>query len=1447
MVTDIDRGVGIKKWYSACALRSLDLEVKELEISKQSFGNASMLKTWEYEMWEIRIKQYFQIQDYALWEVIENGNSWVPIPVTTPSETGTSTATKMTMPSTIEEKTCKKNDVKARSLLLMALPNEHQLTFDQYVDAQSMFAAIKARFGGNEATKKTQKALLKQQYENFSASSSESLDSIFNRLQRLVSRLAILGVVTPLEDLNVKFLRRYLRMGSHVISKLDFANTFDIQTKTTLLILDSSKVTNTLLRKESIKAWDQQVVSEPVFAKLLSEESNNGRTLYSQRDGSYALSDSKEIALLKRSVGHKEYQMGLLRTELEKVKEEKEGFEFKIAKFDKLAKDLDQLLANQITDKSKKGFGYNAVPSPHPLILNIPTPLDLSYSGLEEFKQPEVNEYGPRDSSLKPTTSCDKESDNSKENTDDSLKQQQKTDSKTSSVKEEEPKKARENNDAPIIEDWVSDDEDKVEPIPKVEKKIVIPTATKKEFVKPEKQVRRSVSCPKTSHPSAHKHMAPRAVLMKTSLKSVNTARPVNTVRSVNTGIPFSTARPNVNTGRQRFNTGRARGFNVVKPSTCWVWRPIKPNGASLSNSQLNNKGFIDSGCSRHMTGNITHLSDFKDFDGGYVTFGGGAYGGRITGKDAQIQDENDALEKSFEDSSLKDNSTADQQVNIASPEVNTGSRDVSTAVPEVNTATPEDLVGPSHASEVKQVEDQEIKLGNIPQFHAVPTTPHTRIHKDHPIDHVIGDMQSFVQTRRMTSSYSELGFLSAIYEGKTHKDLHTSMQEELLQFKLQKVWILVDLPKGHRAISTKWVCKNKKDERGIVIRNKARLVAQGHTQEEGIDYDEVFAPVARIEAIRIFLAYDLYIGFMVYQMDVKSAFLYGQIEEEVYVCQPPGFEDPDHPDKVLRGKINQTLFIKRQQGHILLVQIYVDDIIFGSTKKELCDEFEKLMKDKFQMSSMGELTFFLGLQVQQKKKGIFISQDKYVHEILRKYNYTDVKSASTPTDLEKPLVQDGDAADVDEHLYRSMIGSLMYLTASRPDIMFAVCACARFQVSPKTSHLLAVKRIFRYLKGKPSLGLWYSKDSPLELVAYTDSDYAGATQDRKSTTGGCQFLGNRLISWQCKKQTVVATSTTEAEYVAAASCCGQVLWIQNQLLDYGYNFMNTVIYIDNNSTICIIENPVQHSKTKHIEIRHHFIRDCNAKKLIQMAKIDSEHNVADLLTKGFDAGRFQYLVSTLASPKQTAIGKDYSNPLMAGSLPKTILCVNLCSTSHLLAVKRIFRYLKGKPSLGLWYSKESPLELVAYTDSDYAGATQDRKSTTGGCQFLGNRLISWQCKKQTVVATSTTEAEYVAAANCCGQVLWIQNQLLDYGYNFMNTIIYIDNTSTICIIENPVQHSKTKHIEIRHHFIRDCNAKKLIQMAKIDTEHNVADLLTKGFDAGRFQYLVSSIGMLNP
>ncbi|GJV67803.1 hypothetical protein Tco_1483312 [Tanacetum coccineum] len=279
--------------------------------------------------------------------------------------------------------------------------------------------------------------------------------------------------------------------------------------------------------------------------------------------------------------------------------------------------------------------------------------------------------------------------------------------------------------------------------------------------------------------------------------------------------------------------------------------------------------------------------------------------------------------------------------------------------------------------------------------------------------------------------------------------------------------------------------------------------------------------------------------------MDVKSAFLYGKIEEKVYVCQPPRFEDPEFPHKVYK--------------------VYVDDIIFGSTKKELSTEFEKLMHD---------------------------NQDKYVAEILKKFDFSLVKTASNPMDPNKALIKDEEAEDVDVYLYRSMIGSLMYLTASRPDITFAMYACATFQVTPKSSHLHAVKRIFRYLKGQPKLVLWYPRDSPFDLEAFSNSDYVGASLDRKYTTRGCQFLGKRLISWQCKKQTIVANSTIEAEYVAAINCCGQVLWIQNQMLDYGFNFMKTKIYIDNESTIYIVKNPVFHSKTKQIEIRHHFIRD---------------------------------------------------------------------------------------------------------------------------------------------------------------------------------------------------------------------------------------------------------------
>ncbi|GJX23512.1 putative ribonuclease H-like domain-containing protein [Tanacetum coccineum] len=369
-----------------------------------------------------------------------------------------------------------------------------------------------------------------------------------------------------------------------------------------------------------------------------------------------------------------------------------------------------------------------------------------------------------------------------------------------------------------------------------------------------------------------------------------------------------------------------------------------------------------------------------------------------------------------------------------------------------------------------------------------VSPIPTLRIHKDHPKDQILGDPKSTVQTR-----------------GKIQKA--SSAQQALFRI-YRKVWLLVVLSSGTKMeLGTKWVFKNKRDERSIVVKNKARLVAQGFRQEEGIDYDEVFAPVARIEAIRLFLAFASYMGFTVYQMDVKSAFLYGTIEEEVYVHQPLGFVDPAHPNKVYkvikalyglhqaprawyetlcsflmkngfrRGTIDKTLFIKKNKSEIMLVQVYVDAIIFGYTKKYMCTEFEDCMHKRFQMSSMGELTFFLGLQVKQQPDGIFISQDKYVADILKKFDFWSIRTATTPIESNKPLVKDEDGKG------------------------FVI-----FQVTPKASHLNAVKRIFRYLKHQPKLGLWYPRDSPFELEAFSDSGL------------------------------IVANSTTEVEYVAAAN-----------------------------------------------------------------------------------------------------------------------------------------------------------------------------------------------------------------------------------------------------------------------------------------------------------------------
>ncbi|GJU92069.1 putative ribonuclease H-like domain-containing protein [Tanacetum coccineum] len=430
--------------------------------------------------------------------------------------------------------------------------------------------------------------------------------------------------------------------------------------------------------------------------------------------------------------------------------------------------------------------------------------------------------------------------------------------------------------------------------------------------------------------------------------------------------------------------------------------------------------------------------------------------------------------------------------------------------------------------------EDGVPDYNNMDHTIDVSSTPTLRIHKNHPQSQIIGKSTVGVLTRRKlkeSASDQHQALLSFMCKQNrtNHKDQQTclfacflsqeepkkvsqaladeswveAMQEELLQFKLQNVWVLCDLPDGKRVIGTKWVFRNKRDER-----------------------------------------------------------------EEVYVKQPPGFEDPAHPNKVYRvvkalyglhqaprawyeilstfllkhryrrGAIDKTLFIKKDRRDIMLVQVYVDDIIFGSTKPSMVKDFEELMQKEFKMSSMGELTFFLGLQVKQTTAGIFLSQDKYVKDILNKFDFRTIKPASTPIEAHKSLGKDEEGEDVDVHLYRSMIGCLMYLTASRPDIMFAVCLCARFQVTPKVSHMHAVKRIFRYLKHQPKLGLWYPKDSPFHLEAFSVGPMLGNKSWIDINNRRMQYLGGRLVSLAiARNKRLWLYQSTEQKMVAAASC----------------------------------------------------------------------------------------------------------------------------------------------------------------------------------------------------------------------------------------------------------------------------------------------------------------------
>ncbi|GJX77472.1 retrovirus-related pol polyprotein from transposon TNT 1-94 [Tanacetum coccineum] len=378
----------------------------------------------------------------------------------------------------------------------------------------------------------------------------------------------------------------------------------------------------------------------------------------------------------------------------------------------------------------------------------------------------------------------------------------------------------------------------------------------------------------------------------------------------------------------------------------------------------------------------------------------------------------------------------------------------------------------------------------------------------------------------------------------------------------------------------TKWVYRNKLDKNDVVSHNKARIL----------------------------LAYACVLYFKLFQMDVKSAFLNGFINKDVYVAQPPGFidfEKPDHVYKIKKalyglkqdpkawydrlkaflikheyniGMVDNTLFTNKKSSNLIIAQIYVDDIIFGSTCQDMCDDFAKIMHDEFKMSMIGELNFFLVLQIKQMEVGIFFNQSKYIKEMLMKFGLKESKPMKTPMSSYTKLTKDEESESVDSTKYRGIIGSLLYLTISRPDIMFSVCLCARFQEDPKTFHLEEVKRIFRYIKGTMHLGLWYPKGAGIETVVYANSDHARDYVHRKSTSGIFTFIGCCLTLWFSKKQTALSISTTEAKYVSAGKACQQALWMKQALIDYDIRLNDVLIMCDNKGMIELSKNQMQHS-----------------------------------------------------------------------------------------------------------------------------------------------------------------------------------------------------------------------------------------------------------------------------
>ncbi|CAL2270573.1 unnamed protein product [Prunus armeniaca] len=497
--------------------------------------------------------------------------------------------------------------------------------------------------------------------------------------------------------------------------------------------------------------------------------------------------------------------------------------------------------------------------------------------------------------------------------------------------------------------------------------------------------------------------------------------------------------------------------------------------------------------------------------------------------------------------------------------------------------------------------------------------------------------------------------------DAKQDKSWLKAMEDELFMIEKNGTWTLVDRPTEKPVIGVKWVYKTKLNLDGTVLKNKARLVAKGYAQKPGLDYNETYAPVARLDTIRTLIALAAQKSWKLYQLDVKSAFLNGVLQEEVYVEQPEGFVVKGKEEKVYKlhkalyglkqaprawyGEIDNyfsqcgfkkslsepTLYIKARGEDILIVSIYVDDIVYTGSCKSMLEEFKEDMKMKYEMTDLGLLHHFLGMGVIQTNSSIFIHQKKYASSLLSKFGLNEAKTVTTPLVATEKLSKDDGSGSASEEKYRSIVGSLLYLTATRPDIMYAASLLARFMHCPTNKHYGTAKRVLRYIKGTLDYGLEYVKGRKACLIGFCDSDWGGSLEDSKSTSGYAFSFGSGVFSWASVKQNCVALSTAEAEYISASEATTQAIWLRFVLEDFGeIQTEATPLHCDNTSAIAITKNSVFHQKTKHIDRRYHFIKDALQEGTIDLVYCPTKEQVADIFTKPLAKDRFNYLRSML-------------------------------------------------------------------------------------------------------------------------------------------------------------------------------------------------------------------------